>query len=396
MCLLDRYILRRTFKPLSASLVVVLAALLLERSLRLFSLMVERGSPITLVIEMAADLVPHYLGLALPAAFFISMQFVVSRLDEENEFNAMHNTGLSLRRVCAPFFAIALVLTTFGLLLYGYLQPYSRYDYRVLFHIISNAPWDATLQEGVFVTRERDFTISADRVDLSGRRLAGVLVHQIVGRDILVTTAPAGRLDVSRDGRRAILSLYDGMQLRNFNDGNQTTILTFSALTIDRALDPNVLPFRPRGGNERELTLSELRQERRSPTGDIMGTRIDAELHARLARSVSILILPLIAVPLGLATKRSRRGHGIIIAAIILLGYHHLLLLAEGLADIGRVVAPLALWTPVAVLTLLGAWAFRRIDIRPDGNPLNSLIKMTEAAVQAIGSLHLRQAGTKR
>src|SRR5690606_23312485 len=68
MRLIDRYLLGTTLRPLAISLVVVLAALLLERILRLFSLLVDRRGPIGLVLEMAANLIPHYLGLALPAA----------------------------------------------------------------------------------------------------------------------------------------------------------------------------------------------------------------------------------------------------------------------------------------------------------------------------------------
>jgi lipopolysaccharide export system permease protein len=396
MRLLDLYILQRTFKPLSASLIVVLAALLLERSLRLFSLLVERGSPMTLIVEMASNLALHYLGLALPAAFFISILLVIGRLDEDNELDAMRNTGLSLRRVCLPFFVTAAALAGFGLLLYGYLQPYSRYDYRALFHLASSGQWDATLQQGVFLTRGSDFTISADAVDPSGRRLAGVIVHEIRDHETVITTASTGRLDISPDGRRAILTLYDGKQLRNADGGDRATLLTFSALRVDRVLNPDVLPFRPRGGDERELTLDELRQELRTPAGDISWTRIDAELHARLARSASMLVLPLVAVPLGLASKRSRRGHGVVIASIILLAYHHLLLLGESLADTGRISAPLALWVPVAALALFGAWTFRRVDAIPDRNPLEYAIEAAEAAVRTLGHLRPRRAGVER
>jgi lipopolysaccharide export system permease protein len=387
MHIFDHYVLRRTFRPLGASLIVVLAALLLERSLRLFSLIVERGSPVTLVIEMAANLVPHYLGLALPAAYFISMQLVVSRMDEENELDAMRNTGMSLRRVCAPFFVTALALAAFSVLLYGYLQPYSRYDYRALLHLVGAWPWDATLQEGVFLTRNGQFTVSADGVDSDGRRLSGVLVYQVAGRDTLITTAPSGRLDVAHDGRRAILTMYNGSQLRISGPEPRAALLTFSTLRMDRTLNMDMLPFRPRGGDEREMTLGELRRERQDSTTGIAPARIDAELHARLARSALVLALPLIAVPLGLAAKRSRRGHGIAVAAVILLGSHHLLLLAEAMADIGRVAALPALWSPVAALLILGVWAFRRVDIRPDANPLGGLIEMSEAATRTLGTL---------
>ena len=379
--------------PLTASLVVVLIALLLERSLRLFSLIVERGSPVTLVIEMTANLLPHYLGLALPAAFFISMQLVVSRMDEENELDAIRNTGVPLRRVCAPFFATAFALAAFSVLLYGYLQPFSRYDYRALVHLASAWPWDATLQEGTFLTRDGDFTVSADGVDSSGRRLSGVLVYQVTGRDTLITTAPSGRLDMARDGRRVLLTVYDGSQLRLSGPDARASLLTFSTLTIARPLNLDTLPFRPRGGDEREMTLGELHRERREPATEIAPTRINAEFHARLARSALVIALPLLAVPLGLATKRARRGHGIAAAALILLSSHHLLLFAEGMADIGRVAAPLALWSPVAALMALGIWAFRRVDARPDANPLSALIELSQAAVRTAGTLPRRALG---
>ena len=67
--LIDRYIAMRTLRPFALSLGVVLAALLLERVLRLFDLLALKGGPYSVVIELAASLVPYYLGLALPAAF---------------------------------------------------------------------------------------------------------------------------------------------------------------------------------------------------------------------------------------------------------------------------------------------------------------------------------------
>jgi lipopolysaccharide export system permease protein len=147
-----------------------------------------------------------------------------------------------------------------------------------------------------------------------------------------------------------------------------------------------MLPFRSRGGDEREMTLGELGRERQDPATGIAPTRIEAELHARLARSALVLVLPLIAVPLGLAAKRARRGQGIAVAAVFLLCSHHLLLFAEGMADIGRVSAPLALWSPVAALMALGIWAFRRVDVRPDANPLGPLVELSEAAVRTVGT----------
>ena len=66
---LDRYALRLLAGPMGMALAALLLAQLLERLLRLFDLAASaRASPLS-VLWMAANLVPHYLGLALPMAF---------------------------------------------------------------------------------------------------------------------------------------------------------------------------------------------------------------------------------------------------------------------------------------------------------------------------------------
>ena len=67
MTLLDRYILRLTLAPLGGALGVTLVALLLERVLRLLDLLSESSGRLGFVVQLAVNLVPHYLGLTLPA-----------------------------------------------------------------------------------------------------------------------------------------------------------------------------------------------------------------------------------------------------------------------------------------------------------------------------------------
>ena len=48
---LDRYLLIETIRPLTVGLGIVLSALLLERMLRLFDLLVNKGGPLVLVLK---------------------------------------------------------------------------------------------------------------------------------------------------------------------------------------------------------------------------------------------------------------------------------------------------------------------------------------------------------
>src|SRR5690349_7716470 len=109
--LFDRYMLKRVLGPLAAAIVIGMAALLLERLIRLLDLFANRGGPLTLILKMLGNLVPHYLGIALPAAFFVGILYATLRLSNDSELDVMRASGLSLRRLAAPMLLVAVLLT---------------------------------------------------------------------------------------------------------------------------------------------------------------------------------------------------------------------------------------------------------------------------------------------
>lgn len=384
--LLDRYILRETAKPLIVSLIVVLIALLLERILRLFDLLANHGGPFDLVLRMAANLVPHYLGLALPTAFFISIFVVVSKFGQENELDALQSTGLSVARFTRPFLWIGCGLLVFSILLFGFLQPYSRYAYRAIYHSVITAAWDATVPQAAFIEAADGLTISADTVDATGRQLERVFVHQMRDGEEWVTTAARGVIGTSEDRTRVLLTLEDGTQLR-LPPGREPQVFSFSQLTLDRAFQLEAPPYRERGGSERELTLLELWQEMHAPFSMVPRDQLVAEFNARLARALSMPLLPLLAVPMGMAAKRARRGVGITLAALILVVYNHALQFGESLGDVGSVPPVLGVWTPFLLFTIFVGWLFHRVQVRPGENPFGHAFDRMEMALQNAGRL---------
>jgi lipopolysaccharide export system permease protein len=383
--LIDRYILRETLRPLGVALAVVLLALVLERLLRLFDLVANRGGPIEEILKMAANLIPHYLGLALPAAFFISIFVVVTKFGEDNEFEALQSTGLSVRRISRPFLWLGVVLAFGSIALYGFIQPYSRYAYRAIYHAVINAAWDATVTAAAFIDAGKGVTVTADEVDATGRRLSGVFVHQVLddGSEV-VTTGATGSLRLSPDRTRLFLTLDNGTQIRTTPAG-RVDVGHFGRLTLDRPFDLDPPPFRARGDSERELTLVELWEEQHNPDSVIAPGRLKSELNARLVRALSLPFMPLLAVPMGMAAKRAKRGPGIALAAVLLIIYHHSIQLGESLGDVGRASPALAVWTPFAAFAVLSLLLFHRAQVRPGENPFSH-------AFEAIDSFWIRVA----
>ena len=343
------YLLRRTIVPLLATMAIALVALLLERMIRLMNLTANTDTSIFRIVEMMANLVPHYLGIALPAAFFIGILLAFNRLSSDSELVAFTASGVPLRRLLAPIMGLALILTLLALAIFGYLQPYSRYGYRALAHTIGRAALASAIEEGAFIEAE-GMVFMAERVAAGGRNLSRVFVYaESPDGGSIVTTARGGALAPSTEDRRSVLYLTDGVQVTMDLGGSpDTKVLSFTELS--QPIGESVaVSYRPRGKDEAELTLNELWNARGSATPGSGGDVLAAEFHGRLTRSLTMLFLPLLAIPLGLGGGRSRRGYGIVVGLVVLVIYQKMLEFGGAYAALGSISPWLGLWLPLAL-----------------------------------------------
>jgi lipopolysaccharide export system permease protein len=98
----DRYILSQIFPSLGMTLMVALLILLVERLLRVLDLVLGNSGPLHYVARMLAYLAPHYLGIALPFAFFLAILLTFNRLSRESEFDAFLSAGIGLHQIIRP------------------------------------------------------------------------------------------------------------------------------------------------------------------------------------------------------------------------------------------------------------------------------------------------------
>ena len=99
LCRADRYLIAQMFPRMLAALLFTLAALLIERLLRLLDFITGHGADIGPVLTLMLNLLPHYMGLALPAAFCVGILATLSSLSKDNEIDALESAGWSLRRI---------------------------------------------------------------------------------------------------------------------------------------------------------------------------------------------------------------------------------------------------------------------------------------------------------
>lgn len=379
---LDRYLLRQFLGPLAVALGVLLTALLLQRLLRLFDLAAAAGARLVTVFEMALNLVPYYLGLSLPMAFMAAIFLSVARLGDDHEIDVMLASGRSITRIATPFFALAGLLAAFNLLLLGELQPLARYAYHVEAYRVAQTSWNAKISPYVFIDSGQGFVFSADTAEPDGRHVGRLFMERRVDDAEEVTTAERGFFHPSADGNGAlVLDLENAVVLREvekpFGDDSGVQTLRFSTGRADHDFAPDPAPFRARGEGASEMTFGELRAK--AGTGDAPAA---AEFHSRLARALTLPLLPLIALPLGIASRGGRRAPGIVFAAIALLVLNHALGFGTSLASRGHVHAATAVWAPYGLFALVSLWVFRGSLAWPGDNPVSRAVIAIERAFE--------------
>jgi lipopolysaccharide export system permease protein len=382
---IDRYVLELMARPVMGTIIVALVAQLLDRVLKIINTLAESGAHLGFVVQLTVNIVPYYLGLSLPAAFFVGIFLVVARMGDGNEIDAILASGVSITRFAAPFIALGLVLAVMSLALFGFLQPYGRYAYTAVLNAALNAGWNAQLQPEVFVDPGQGITITADRVGMSGRNLKGVFIRRAYpdGRE-QITTAASGVLNVSPDGRLVELKVGKGLQL------DQPVAAAGRVVRFENvsAIEPTggYAADKPRGGNQNELTLFELAHEIRSGSSVIPKVDLQAELYGRLARSLSVPFLPLMAIPLGMAAKRGRRAPGLIFAGLLLISFHHAIQFAQSMCQTGS-ASPNVIWGIFSVFIGLCFWLFVSSLKRPGDTPITRAVAAVSDAVAWVREL---------
>jgi lipopolysaccharide export system permease protein len=356
LTIIDRYLVRQIVTSSLAMTAIGLVILLLERVLQLFSLVANPSKAFSYVGQMLVLLLPHFLSIALPAAFFFGVLLTLLRLKRDRELVALSGAGQSLRRLLAPVMGLAVLTTLLTLLIVGWLSPQARYAYRALKQQVAEASLTAAVRGGTFV-HSGDLTFFAERSAPApdGLRLAGVFVYQgAADGGATVVTGAVGRLGQVDASPSPVLILQQGVRAELPADGPPSTV-TFDKLSWP-VVTGSEASVRARGDDQRELTLDELLTRPASASSNPSATEIAAELHARLALIASVPVLPFLAAPLALAGGLRSQRSGIAFGLLILILYYEALNFGEALAKHGQVTPWIGLWLPFLALAAGAGW----------------------------------------
>ena len=360
----DRYILRELVTPLTFGCVLLTFFLVLDRIYSLTDLVITKGVPFYLVIQLLVFMLPSFLALTLPMALLSAVLLAGGRLASDLEIVAFRAAGVSAMRLFRPVLLAALVVALATAALTLVLNPLANREFqRQLFRILQ-AKAASGLQERVFLGTSGDLTIYVEDVSVSQVVLRGLLVSDERDPKLSrIITAREGRLLTDEASQRITLTLLNGAV-------NEVDIVPVGpnqprasappryryTRFDDMSLSMNSLLMRaPRVDKpERDATLRELDRAIAEARDAASRVPFEVERHKRYALPLAAIVFSLIGFPLAIRSHRGGRSIAFVGSLVILVTYYLMLTSLEGVALRSRIPPAVAIWAPNVLFASVG------------------------------------------
>jgi len=374
MGLLNRYLFNRATIYVVGLIVFAVCVFMLERLLRIFQVVSTSPAPGQDATNMIVNLMPHYLGMAMPIALLLGIIMTVDRFSRTSELTAGLGAGISLFNMTKPFILLAAIMSIIALFVESIAMPKGRYEYRETLHMVKQQSYAAILRQGTSATVGNRTVFAGTERD--GSAIGPVFIYEKLEQPdgtfgVRITTASEGNLVINEESREVVLQLANGTTHEVATDKSIDGDGQFDS--TDVRASATVEPFRMRGDDEREMTSGELWQNYDGKVNAAVDRNTTAAaLHMRLAKAFLLLILPFIAVPFGLNYGRNPSSAGVFIGIVFMVSLQKALEFGQSLGAKGAIPPWLGLWSIVLLVALFGFFLFRKSAYKMGQPPLTA------------------------
>ena len=138
--------------------------------------LVELLTVIAILAILVIIVLPNFITIITPIAFFVVLLFVYSRLLSDKELVVIKACGMSAWDLAKPAFFTATLLTIIGYIMTLWLVPYSVSRFKELQFKIRNNLAQVVIQEGEFNSITSGVTAYV-RVFRPNGQLEGIFIH---------------------------------------------------------------------------------------------------------------------------------------------------------------------------------------------------------------------------
>ena len=327
--------------------------------------------PLSVILEFVTLVIPFSLIFTIPWAFLTAILLVFGRLSADNELVSLRMTGMSMSRICAPVFVLALMLSGVCLWVNVSLAPAAKDRMKRLFYEVAVKQPETLFQEGQVLERVpgyRIYTGKRDEKTLGDLHIIKMDKNTNAGSYIRAKSGQiqtvAGKLDFT-------------MLLKDVSIEHLQATTGQNALPKPLGLAEFPLEF-PLSDMQKEAVrvnasmkkTEELEAEVRTWKDTFTGEKLTdvthslsrTELNKRYSFSLACFTFALVGIPLGVTAQRRETSSGFALSLITATVYIVFIILADTLNDKPAAMPHLIMWLPNVIFLSIGGWLFYKLS----------------------------------
>jgi lipopolysaccharide export system permease protein len=370
--LLQRYLCAQFILPLVVSTFFFISFLLTFELFKLTELLVTRDISVWFTLKLLGNIALTFIPLSLPIAVFFSTIYCLNRLSSDSEYIAMRAGGMTKFRIITPFLLVAGVLALSVYQLNQNVIPNSNRAFKQKVNYLTSSGLLAGIKEGQFFTMIPNLTLFANKATKYGRDLEEVFLHlKESATSQKVIFAKRGELLFERSAEtlqeKLTLTLYEGNIIGRDRESDVEKIL-FNQYVFPLSQGQ----FEDRFSiKETMLTSSELKSVL-NMTEDEAKVRYNFnkkdlfnasyEYWNRKNGALICFVFCFLGFTLGITGNRGKSRNSGLVGLLCLILYYGLYFSLVSLAKKSTIPMPLAVFTPMTVMSFLGLWFYRKLD----------------------------------
>ena len=361
--IINRYILIELLPPFGINLFFFTFIFLISKILDITNMVVNYQVNLSAFVLLLFYSMPFFLAFITPMSVMMAVLLTFMRMSGDNEIVALRACGMNPHRFLVPVMVFCLMgwlLTTFITMA---ALPWGNRSYFNLSADLARTHIDAVIKERTFIDNFDGMVLYINKVNLQDRSMKDVFIEDKRNPSASnIIVAPSGRLISETENQNIRLRLFNGSI--NQVNLNEQTAHTISFETYEMKLDLKQALSKKKGQSKaiEEMNVWELKRFiNAAGKKDNSYFKALMKFHEKFALPFACFALGLMAIPLGMQSKRGKRSMGTVTGIILFLTYYILLSMGWSFGESGTLPPVVGMWCPNILISAVGLYLYRRM-----------------------------------
>jgi LPS export ABC transporter permease LptG/LPS export ABC transporter permease LptF len=354
--ILTRYILGEILSLTLIGCALFTFILFMPQLPHILEVVVRSSSTWADVAEVFLFTLPNLFKVTIPMAVLWGILLGLSRLAADSEIIAMRASGMGIGYFVRVASIVAVTGTLLGLGNSLYLSPRANQSIIEMERSLETSQASYEIQPRVFYEDFRNYVLYVQdvRAGTGAANWRQVFMADVSNPENPLITTAASATVVNDSTQELMMRLRDGVRDETVADEpEQSNISTFTTtdlpLLLGQQSDVHL------GRLDTTLYAMPLKALLRHMNGPD-GKRYQIELHNRFAFPVACLVLMLVGVPLGVASRRGGKSSGFVFTILLVFVYYFLSSTGIALGHQSKLPAFLAVWSANLMFAAAGTF----------------------------------------